>query len=94
MFTRIKRHKQVKNLVHDFFRAGITAVDFINDDNRPQPLCQRLAEHKFRLWHWPLSSVGKQDHAIRHPKNTLYLTTKISMAWGVDDIDPYIAPHN
>ena len=43
-------------------------------------------KHKSCLWHWTLGCVHKQYNTVYHFKNTLYLTTEISMTWGVDNV--------
>ena len=45
-----------------------------------------LLKNESCLWHWTLGCVHKQYNTVYHFKNTLYLSTEISMARGVDNV--------
>ena len=72
---------------------GVGAVDLVDDDDRLQAECERLAEHDPRLRHRPLGGVDQQQAAVRHPEHPLDLAAEVRVARGVDDVelDPVVA---
>ena len=86
----IKRHKEIKDFIHHRFGARVGAVNFIDDHNRLQPLRQSFAQNEFGLRHRAFGGVRQEDHAIGHMQNTFHLTTEISVAGRVDNIDANI----
>ncbi len=66
-------------------------VDLIDHRNRRQASFQRLAQDESRLWQATLGRINQQHHAIDHLQDAFDLSTKVSVAGRVHDIDFHIA---
>src|SRR3546814_20100879 len=62
VFAGVQRGKQVEDLRMDFDRAGVLAVDLVDDDDRPHAEAERLSTHDRGLWTRTLDRL--------HPTNT------------------------
>ncbi len=92
VFISIERDEEIKDLINHLIGAGIAAINLVDDDDRPQALFQRLAQHELGLRHRAFGGIGQENHAIRHVEDTFNLTPEISVARGVDNVDPHIPP--
>ncbi len=84
---RFEIDKQVVNLIEDFFRARVRAIDLVDADDRRQARLERLLEHEAGLRQRPFAGVNQQQHPIDHRERALDLAAEIRMARGIDDID-------
>ena len=90
----VQSGKEVEHLIHHFRNAGIRTIDLIDGDNRFQADFERLAHHKFGLWHRAFGRVHQHDRAIHHGENALHLTAEIGVAGRVDDVDADVLVDN
>ena len=51
------------------------------------PFFEGLFEHKARLGQGALAGIDEQDHTVDHAERTFYLSAKVGVARGVDDVD-------
>jgi hypothetical protein len=85
--VRAEPVEQVERLIDDPFRARTRAIHLVDDDNRAQPLLQRLQRDEARLRHRSFDGVDEQQHTVDHAEHTLDLAAEIRMAGRVDDVD-------
>ena len=55
---------------------------------------QSLFQYEAGLWHAAFIGVYHQEHPVNHLHNTFYFTTKVSVPWGVYDIDAMVVVIN
>jgi hypothetical protein len=89
---RVQKREEVEDLVQDLVRAGIGAVDLVDDDDRLQAQRQRLGGDELGLRHRPLGRVDQKQHAVDHVEDTLDLAAEVLVARRVDDVDADVAP--
>ena len=87
--VRAELDEQIEDLVDDFVRALLGAVDLVDHDDRLQPARQRLAEHEARLRHHALDRVDEQQHRVDHAHHALDLAAEVGVARRVDELDPH-----
>ena len=87
VFCGAQLDEQVENLVHDFFRPLVLAVNLIDDHDRFQFLLQGFAQHIFRLRHRPFERVDQEQHPIHHVEHAFHLTAEVGVARCVHDVD-------
>ena len=75
-----------------FVRAGFRFIHLINEDDRPQPEAQSLANHEFRLRHRSFSCIDQYNNAVDHAENAFNLAAEIRMSRRVDYIDAHALP--
>ena len=73
--------------LHDVVDAGIWTVRFVDGDDHRQLCFQSLGENESSLWQWTFGGVDKQHYAVNHRDSALDLTTEVSVARGVDDVN-------
>ena len=88
----VERGEQVEHLVDDFDRAGVGAVDLVDDDDGFEPHLQRLGHHEFRLRQRAFGGVDQHQRAVHHVEDALDLAAEIGVAGGIDDIDAGVFP--
>ena len=71
----------------DFARAGVFAVDLVDDHDRAQVEFERLAQHEPRLRHHAFGGVDQQQHALDHLQHALDLAAEVGVAGRVDDVE-------
>ena len=76
-----------KTRVEHLGGPGVGAVDLVDDDDRPQPALERLAQHEARLRQRPLGGVDQQQGAVGHLEDALDLAAEVGVAGRVDDVD-------
>ena len=79
--------EEVVDLVENLGRAGIGAVDLVDDDDGRQSELERLGQDKTSLGQRPLGGIYQQQHTVHHLQRALDLTAEIGVAGGVDDVD-------
>ena len=72
--------EQVEDGVEHLGEPGVGAVDLVDDDDRPQPVLERLAEHEARLRQRPLGGIDEQE-ARRRPSCRTRSTSPPKSAW-------------
>ena len=87
LVVRAELDEQVEDLVEHFVRAGVRAVDLVDDDDRAKLVLERLLEHEARLRHRPFGRVDEQEHAVRHRQHALDLAAEVGVAGRVDQVD-------
>ncbi len=92
LLGRVQRREQVEHLVGDLGRAGVGAVDLVNDHDGAKPHFERLRHHEFGLRQRPLGGVDQHQSAVDHIEDALDLAAEIGVAGRIDDIDPRIVP--
>ena len=75
-------------------RIGSRPVDLVDHHDRRPIQLQRLPEDEAGLGHRAIERVDDEQHPIDHPKDALDLTTKIRMAWRINDVDFGAMPAN
>ena len=73
--------------VEDLLRAGVLAVDLVDDHDRGQAEGEALAEHEAGLRQRPLGGVDQQQDAVDEAQPALDLAAEVGVARGVDDVD-------
>ncbi len=79
--------EKVVDLVEDLLRAGVLAVDLVDDHDGLQPERERLREHEPGLRERPLGRVHEEHHAVDHAERPLHLAAEIGVAGRVHDVD-------
>ncbi len=87
----IEIHQKLEHLVHDLVDALVGAVDLVDDDDHAVPQLQRAGEDEARLRHGTLGGIDKEDDAVDHLQDTLYLAAEVGVARGIDDVDLGVA---
>ena len=85
--VRIEVDEEVVDLVQDFLRARVGAVDFVDDHDGLELGLQSLGQHVARLRQRPLGGVHEQHDAVHHLQGALHLAAKIGVARRVHDVD-------
>ena len=84
---RIEIHHQLENLILDLGRTCLRLIDLVDNDHNRKTQIQGLLQYETGLWHRSLEGIDQEDRTIYHLEDTLYLTTEISVARGIDDVD-------
>src|SRR5208282_1950212 len=87
LFLGVEINKEVVNLVENFLRTGVGAVDLVDDENRLQVGFECLAEHVTSLRQRAFTGVNQQHDAIDHLEGALHLAAKIGVAGRVHNVD-------
>jgi hypothetical protein len=87
LIIRAQFHKQLEHFVEHLVRAGILAIDLVDDDDRPQLMLEGFLEHEPRLRHRSLGRIDQQKHAVRHRQHALHFPAEICVAGRVDQVD-------
>ena len=87
VFRGVEIDEQVVDFVQHFLRAGVLAVDLVDDHDDLEAAFQRLAEHETGLGQGAFRCVDQQDGAVGHGQGALDLTAEVGVAGGVDDVD-------
>ncbi len=90
----VERGEEVENLVVNRHRPGVGAIDLVDDDDRAQPLAQRLHGHELGLRHRPFGGIDQHQDAVDHAEDALDLAAEIGVAGRVDDVDADALPHH
>ena len=91
-FRGVEIDEQVVDFVQHFLRAGVLAVDLVDDHDDLEAAFQRLAEHETGLGQGAFRRVDQQDGAVGHGQGALDLTAEVGVAGGVDDVDFHAVP--
>ena len=80
-------YKEVESSVDDPISAGLGAINFIHDHNRPMTSLQRFPQHKLGLGHRAVNRINKEQNAINHIHDALDLTAEIGVAGRINNVD-------
>jgi hypothetical protein len=73
----VESGEEIEHLVEDLLRAGVAAVDFVDEDYRLETKFERFGENKLRLRQRSFCCIDKQHDAIDHAEYALNFATKI-----------------
>ena len=79
--------EEVVDLVEDLGRAGVRAVDLVDDHHRREPRLQRLLEDEPGLGQRPLGGVDQEEDAVDQRQRPLDLAPEVRVPGGVHDVD-------
>ena len=82
--------EEVVDLVEHLGRAGVLAVDLVDDDHRREPGLERLLEHEARLGQGALGRVHEQQDAVHEGERPLHLAAEVGVAGRVHDVDLHV----
>ena len=84
--------EEVEHFLMDFVRAGVLAVDLVDDDDGLDALGEGLGEDELGLGEDAFGGVDQDDGAVDHVQDALDLAAEIGVAGGVDDVDAGALP--
>src|SRR5579862_1675379 len=84
--------EQVEHHVEHLVRAGVLAVDLVDDHDRLRPVLKRLAQDEFRLRLGAVVRVNHQQHPVNHLHDALHLAPEIRVARRIDNVDVVTVP--
>ena len=79
--------EEVIDLVQDFLRTRVGAVDLVDDDDGRELGFEGLGEHVAGLRQRAFAGVDEQDDAVDHLEGALDFAAEVGVAGGVDDVD-------
>jgi hypothetical protein len=79
--------EEVEHLGEDLVRAGVAAIDLVDDDDDREAALEALREDEARLRERPFRGVDEEQRPVGHHQRALDLTTEIGVAGGIDDVD-------
>ena len=88
----VELEEKIEDHVEHLVRAGVFAVDLVDDDDRLGAVLERLAQHEFRLRLRAVVRVDDEQHAVDHLHDALHFAAEIGVAGSVDDVDVIIVP--
>ena len=86
----VKFEEKLENHVEHLVRAGVFAVDLVDDDDRLGADFERLAQHELGLRLRAVEGIDDEQHAVDHLQDALHLAAEIGVAGSVDDVDVVI----
>ena len=87
LFLGVEIDEQIVDLVQHFLRAGVGAVDLVDDDDRRQLGFERLARDVARLRQRAFAGVHQKHDAVDHLQGALDFAAEIAVAGRVDNVD-------
>ena len=79
--------EEVVDLVEDFLRARVGAVDLVDDDDRGELGFEGLREHVAGLRQRAFGGVDEEHDAVDHLERALDFAAEVGVAGRVDDVD-------
>ena len=89
---RVEVGEQVEDFVDDLDVALFRLVDLVDAHDGAQADLQRLGDHELGLRHRAFGRVDKNDRAVDHVEDALYLAAEVGVAGRVDDVDADVVP--
>ena len=86
-FVGVEIDEEVVDLVEDFLRARVGAVDFVDDDDGRQLGFERFGEDVARLRQRAFGCVDEEHDAVDHFEGALDFAAEVGVAGGVNDVD-------
>mmetsp|Transcript_12334 Transcript_12334/g.27001 ORF Transcript_12334/g.27001 Transcript_12334/m.27001 type:complete len:315 (+) Transcript_12334:784-1728(+) len=90
----VKFYEKIEDLVDDVVGTGSRTVDFVHHHEDLVAFLQRLVQNEAGLGLGALDRVHYEEDAVAHVQNAFHLSSKVSVAWGIHDIDLRVAPHH
>ena len=87
LVARAEVAKEVENLVQDFVRAGVAAVDLVDHEDDREAELERLLEDEARLRKRTFGGIHEQNDRVGHEQGALDLATEVGVARGVDHVE-------
>ena len=87
MLVGVEVDEEVVDLVEDFLRARVGAVDLVDDDDGRQFGFEGLGKDVARLRQRAFGGVDEEHDAIDHFEGALDFAAEVGVAGGVDDVD-------
>ncbi len=72
--------------------VGADAIHLVDETDARDVVLVRLAPHRFGLRLDARHRVEHRHRTVEHAQRALHLNGEIDVAWGVDDVDPVVAP--
>ena len=79
--------EEVIDLVEDFLRTGVGAVDLVDDDDGRELGFEGLRQHVAGLGQRAFGGIDQQNYAVDHLQGALDFAAEVGVAGGVDDVD-------
>ena len=79
--------EEIVNLVQDFLRPRVGAVDLVDDHDGLQLGFESLGQHVAGLRQRALGRVHQQHHAVDHLEGAFHFAAEVGVAGGIDDVD-------
>ena len=79
--------EQVIDLVDDLLRAGVGAIDLVDDEDGREVRFERFREHVAGLRQRSFGGVDEQNDTVDHLERALNLTAEVGVARRVYDVD-------
>ena len=86
----VKLEEELEDHVEDLVRAGVVAVDLVDDNDGLRADFERLAEHELGLRLRTVEGIDDEHDAVDHLENALHFAAEIGVAGSVDDVDVVI----
>src|ERR1700739_4415406 len=87
VFRGVEIDEKVVDFIEHFFRPGVGAVNFVQNDDWRQLRGQGFLQHVARLRQRPFAGIHQQDDAVNHAQRAFDFTAKVAVAGSVHDID-------
>src|SRR5205085_4401812 len=87
----VQIEKQLINLVDDFRRACVGAIDLVDDRDRWQTRLERFSQDKSGLRQTTFGGIDQQHHTVNHLQNSFDLAAEVSVTRSVYDVDLDVA---
>src|SRR6267142_3597981 len=90
IFVSVEVDKEIVNLVEDFLRARVGAVDLIDDNHRLQTGFEGLAQDVTRLGQRTFAGIHQQHDAVDHLQGALDFAAEVAVAGCIHNVDLYV----
>src|SRR5207302_1989039 len=90
LFFGVEINKEIVNFVEHFLRAGVGAVDFVDDHNGRQAGLKGFGKNVASLRQRPFAGVHQQHDAINHLESALDFAAEVGVAGRIYDVDFYV----
>jgi hypothetical protein len=92
--ARLSIEEQIEDIVMGFVGITVWLIYFIDHHNRLFTEGQGFLQHETGLWHRTFEGIHQQQYTIGHVQHTFYLSTKIRVTGGINDVDFRTFPLN
>ena len=92
LVVRFQFHEKIENHVEHLVRAGVFAVDLVDDDDRLDLVLERFLKHETGLRLRAVVRIDDEQDAIDHLHDALDFAAEVGVARGVDDVDAIAVP--
>ena len=85
--TRTEFDEQIEDFAEHFLRTSFCSINFVDDDNRLEPVFERLHRDESRLRLRAFEGIDEDQHAVGHAEHSFDFATKVGVAGRVHDVD-------